>query len=309
MAATATIRLNVFDGTRRPIDKKIKLLITLRDGNQNQVHRDFHKGSAFDFEVPFFNNFGDNYTVIVHADKHVQAGFAPVRVSQSLSQVVDLMLIPKKGKFNFGPASWGRIKKGHASLFRLVSGGAANETEGKARYEKFMADEPGSLAAFLNTTAALGVINLPVGNPLGYFRELTWDEATMRQDRFFAFAEAKLAEQVKRAAAQGQFESQFGLDINHPGATSSFKQVQFGEANVQLSFHENDRRTIGGEDCIKVETDIDFFRDPLAHLILEVLPNKITKGKTDPRQVYMLRWIAGRRAGVPEFDPLYTIEA
>jgi hypothetical protein len=24
--------------------------------------------------------------------------------------------------------------------------------------------------------------------------------------------------------------------------------------------------------------------------------------------VYVLRWIAGRHAGVPEFDPLYTIQ-
>ena len=26
-----------------------------------------------------------------------------------------------------------------------------------------------------------------------------------------------------------------------------------------------------------------------------------------PEVVYVLRWIAGTRAGVPEFDPLYTI--
>jgi hypothetical protein len=29
---------------------------------------------------------------------------------------------------------------------------------------------------------------------------------------------------------------------------------------------------------------------------------------SDPKHVYVLRWIAGRQAGVPEFDPLYTIE-
>jgi hypothetical protein len=29
---------------------------------------------------------------------------------------------------------------------------------------------------------------------------------------------------------------------------------------------------------------------------------------TDPRQVYMLRWIAGRRAGMPNFEPPYVLE-
>jgi hypothetical protein len=33
----------------------------------------------------------------------------------------------------------------------------------------------------------------------------------------------------------------------------------------------------------------------------------ITHGLTDPKKVYVLRWIAGRHAGVPEFAPPYTI--
>ena len=41
--------------------------------------------------------------------------------------------------------------------------------------------------------------------------------------------------------------------------------------------------------------------------LLEVLPNSIGGGLSNPRQVYVLRWIAGRHAGVPEFDPPYVI--
>ena len=43
------------------------------------------------------------------------------------------------------------------------------------------------------------------------------------------------------------------------------------------------------------------------HAILEVIPNTALHRLSDPRAVYVLRWIAGRRAGVPEFDPAYTI--
>ena len=93
----------------------------------------------------------------------------------------------------------------------------------------------------------------------------------------------------------------------HPDATSSYKQIQFGEANVQLTFHEKDAAKINGVQCIKIEPDIDYFQDLGAHTLLEAIPNAITHGLTDPKQVYVLRWIAGKHAGVPEFAPPYTI--
>jgi len=57
-----------------------------------------------------------------------------------------------------------------------------------------------------------------------------------------------------------------------------------------------------------VEPDIDYYKDLAAHALLEVIANALTGSLTDPKNVYVLRWIAGRRAGVPEFNPPYTIE-
>jgi hypothetical protein len=48
-------------------------------------------------------------------------------------------------------------------------------------------------------------------------------------------------------------------------------------------------------------------KDLAAHTLLEVISNGLSGNLTDPRQVYVLRWIAGRHAGVPEFDPPYVI--
>jgi hypothetical protein len=95
----------------------------------------------------------------------------------------------------------------------------------------------------------------------------------------------------------------------HPGATRSFKQIQFGEANLQVTFHEQSTTTVDGVECLKVELDIDYYRDPLAHALLEVLPNQFPGRMTEPAIVYVLRWIAGRRAGVPDFNPPFTIVA
>jgi hypothetical protein len=41
--------------------------------------------------------------------------------------------------------------------------------------------------------------------------------------------------------------------------------------------------------------------------VLEVIPNALSGGLTSPQEVYVLRWSAGRHAGVPEFNPPYTI--
>lgn len=307
MSDTARIILNVFNGTRQLIEPTLSLLVTLRDGHQNQVHRDNHFGPSIAFDVDSFNNFGDNYAVIVSANKHLQAGLHPVKVTPTSPQIVDIMLLPRKNNFNFDEASFARLKKNHRKLTEILAQAFPTEAEAEKKYDEFVKNQPGSLAAFLNITTAMRDIILPVGKALDYFKELIWDDKLMRQDRFFAYADSALVTQVRQAAQHGEFDPQFGLEINHPGATSSFKQNQFGEANVQFSFHEKDTKPINGVECVKVELDMDFFRDPLAHLFLEVFPNKVSGGKTDPRMIYVLRWLAGRHAGVPEFDPPYTI--
>ena len=129
----------------------------------------------------------------------------------------------------------------------------------------------------------------------------------MRRDRFFAWADPKLIDQIELAKQQTPKTFENAPAFLHPGATRSYKQIQFGEANVQLTFHENNRLDVDGVSCVMVEPDIDYFKDPGAHLLLEVAVNAFGS-ITDPRAVYALRWIAGRRAGFPEFDPLYTIQ-
>ncbi|HKR60090.1 MAG TPA: hypothetical protein VJS64_10155 [Pyrinomonadaceae bacterium] len=308
MPDKAKINLNVYNGSRRLIDDDISLLIKIRDG-MHKVHFDVvREGPQHSFSVPFNNNMADNYIVVISADDHLQAGFHPVKVLKNQSTVLDLMLLPKHAGFDFTEARWENLEANNPLVFDMISSGAS-AANARARYEKFMAEQPGSLAAFFNVTTAARDVNLPNKTALEYFKQIIWDEERMGQDRFFVFADAEMVNQVKQAAQQGEFQPQGGLDINHPGATCSFKQKQFGEANIQFSFHENTKKTIGGTNCVKLEVDMDYFKSLIAHALLEVLPNKVSNGKTDPRKIYLLRWIAGRRAGVPEFDPPYFIGA
>ncbi len=284
-----------------------QVLFTVKNGNQKQVYRDFQQASRLTLtDLPFFDNSHDNYTVIASANGYEQAGFFPVKALPGVPVEADLMLLRRDGNFNFSQAGWEKLRRDRADMAKLLAAGVASATTARNRYEDLLERKAPVLACYFNLMTAMSQIQLPAGTPVKYFRELIWDNMT--QARFFVWADAEIVNQVRRAAGQGAFVRELAAEKYHPGATVSFKQVQFGEANVQLSFHENDRRMVAGVNCIKVEPDIDYFKDPLAHALLEVLPNALKRGRlTDPRQVYALRWIAGRHAGVPEFDPPYTI--
>jgi hypothetical protein len=302
-ADQVTMVVTLYDGTREPIEGK-DFLIRIFDGFQNQLFDNFKPAPTTVFSLPFHDNLQDNCIVLASGKGYVDAGFAPVKLSLKAVASVDLMLLEDKADFKF--QTWDVLKKNDPVISNFLTVGSS-DAEAKANYEKLRrGSKPAALASLLNLATAMKTIQLPSKTPLDYFKEILWDES-LAQDRFFGFADKFLVDQVRRAAMEGEFAPEPSPGLFHPDATSSFKQIQFGEANVQLTFHEKDTKTIGGVPCIKVEPDIDYFKDLGAHTLLEVIPNSITHGLTDPKKVYVLRWIAGKHAGVPEFAPPYTI--
>ena len=295
------LELRIFDGSRQLFSTPANFLVTIFDGNQNQLFRDYITTNTQSFDLPFYDNYGDNYRVIVFADGYRQAGFVPVILSDKYVRTLDIMLIPNDPGFSFVNARWYAV----SARYPFLANGVDNAT-GEARYEMLLDQQEKSLACFLNLVEAMGQINLSPGTPLDYIKRLRWDAPLApAQDRFFAWCDPKLIDQVKIATAAKQFApAPHGL---HSGATSSWKQIQFGEANVQLTFHENDHTVIDGVNCIMVEPDIDYYQDPAAHILLEVLPNELTHSLSDPCEVYVLRWMAGQQPGIHPFNPMYTI--
>ncbi len=299
------LRLRIFDGSRQPFAGSAQFLVTISDGNQTQRVREFYSENDISFDLPFFDNFGDDYTVLVYADGYKQAGFVPVRLSDRYPGTLDIMLIANHPGFNFGAARWAAAK----STYPFLASGVDDAT-GQARYDTLLDTMPQSLACILNLGEAMSQIRLAQGTPLDYLKQLRWEAPYgPAPDRFFAWCDMALIDQVKIAARAGQFAVDSNPGMLHPGATSSWKQIQFGEANVQLTFHENDTRVIDGVTCVMVEPDMDYYKDPAAHILLEVVANALTHTLTDPAEVYVLRWIAGRAAGAVEFAPLYTLTA
>ncbi len=303
----ALIQLNLVDGTRSPIADDQDVLIRITDGFQRLWFNHDKQGPRQFFSVPFFDNLEDNYTVLVSSDHCVDAGLTPIKVSPDLISLVDLMILPDAADFRF--MDWNVMEQVNPDVFAFLNLGLSRK-DAKANYTQLQGDKPATLASLLNLATAMQSIHLNIGTALDYFKEIEWDDS-LAQDRFFAYADQDLIVQVKTAAAAPQptFQAEVSPGMFHPGATLSYKEIRLGEANVQLTFHGNDTKMIGTTTCVKVEPDIDYFRDPAAHALLEVIPNSVAHGLTDPKKVYILRWMAGRHAGLPEFNPPYTLAA
>jgi len=311
---TGSIVLNVFDGQRRLVAPGTKLLVRIIDGNQKFIVDRYYDGPSIRFDgLPFYDNFGDNYTVIVWTDGYRQAGFTPVKISNKpeAMPVLDLMLLPSKELIDFTNASFDALKLANSPIYFLLLSGDA-EPVARARWEALMKNDPLAAICILNISTALLDAKLGSGSPvLPFVRRIIFDLSSKEKpskSRFFGYADKRLVEELNGEVKRGTWQADPGSFVFHPGSTASFREKRFGEANMQATFFENDILVIDGVTCVKVEIDIDYYRDPAAHAILEVLPHLLTGGASDPVTVYQLRWIAGRRTG-NDFLPPYRILA
>ena len=101
---TGFVTVNVFDGTRQAMPKGTQILLTVRDGAQNQLFRDYVNGPSVKLELPFHNNFADAYSIVAFADGYEQAGFQPVAIGPNAPAQLDLMLLSKNAAFHFARA-------------------------------------------------------------------------------------------------------------------------------------------------------------------------------------------------------------
>jgi hypothetical protein len=189
---------------------------------------------------------------------------------------------------------------------RLVEDAAAQQ-----RYADLQANKPAPLACFMNLITAMNGIGIGAGKtPLDYLKEIKWDDS-FAQDRFFGYIDPAMIPAVEATALDGEFAEEKDPGVLHPGATLSYKQTEYDYSNVQLTFHQNpeDLKMIDGLECVLFEPDMDLYKDLLDHGVLEVLPNLLTHGLTDPVDILSLRWLDTNDAHEPPFDPCYTLSA
>lgn len=306
---TATIIVSVFDGARRPLSET-PILMRLRNGNQKVVISTTYHASTVRFaNLECSGNFVDDFAVIASPNGYCDAGYFPVRIAAGIETQVSLLSIPRSNALNFSKAKWSDLNNSRKTFKAILSAGIDGDDAASLRYGELMEFKSGAACACtLNLLTSLGQITFDDIGALDFFRELIWNRTgpyAIAPDRFFAWAESSIAARLEQAAAHKGFAH---APANlHPGGTRSYKETRFNEANLQITLHEGEKKEAGGMQCLLVELDIDYYRNAAAHFIGEVLVNAFGS-MTDPRQVLALRWTAGRQAGLPDFDPLYTVE-
>ena len=306
MAETAVLTVRVFDGRRLLMTNPSNIRVRIFDGNQIEQWNGTINNADQRFDVPFFDGPRDWYRVVVSRPGWSTAGMYPVKLSQAQPAVVDLMLVPDQNRLNTTAARFAALQQSHPRYCSLLT---AINTDVGDRWDKLLTEENALIPIdFLNLLTAMSAIALPSGKtPFDYLRAVDWDKSP-QQDRFWVWVDRDLIDDVKSGAAKGHFDREPNPGALHPEATLSYKEIQLGEANVQLTFLENATcASPGFEACKLMEPDIDYYDNLIAHGFLEVLPGFFSK--TDPRMVYVLRWMSSRRiSGMHEFDPPYTIE-
>jgi len=296
--STTSLMINLFDGARRPLQGPQRVLIRLINGSGRILSARYHHGPSVYFrDIPCYGDFRDHYRVVVTAPGFLSCGITSLPLTPGRSMSLDLMVLPRNGAFHFRAALWDRLAEARARWLELLD---------RTPYEELLERRPEALAGLLNLMTALEQTPLGAGTALDYIVQVAWEPAPA-PDRFFAWARTDLLAEITRAAQSGRFAPELLPGAFHPGATASFKQTQLPAANLQLTFHEGRRRLRHGLDCVLIEADMDYFPDLAAHALLEVLPNTLLGRKSDPRVIYMLRWMASRQRGLPEFDPPYVI--
>jgi hypothetical protein len=301
--ARATIVL--YDGAEQPVSEEVDVLLEVRNNfGVNQTN--WVKGPVIQLNLQFFDGPGDNYTVTVWVKGNRGTGDF-VKADPKVHQVLKFMLIPVPTKITFRP--WVELKAKYPKAAEYLGLGLVDDAAAQQRYTDLQNNKPASLACFMNLITAMNGIGIGSGKtPLDYLKEIKWDD-TFAQDRFFGYIDPAMIPAVEATARDGGFAEEKDPGVLHPGATLSYKQTEYDYSNVQLTFHQNapDLKMIDGLQCVLFEPDMDLYKDLLDHGVLEVLPNLLTHGLTDPVDILSLRWLDTTDAYEAPFDPGYTL--
>ncbi len=301
-ATTAAVTIVLALGAETPFTETLDMLVRVM--NDREVSTSFWaKTPTVQVSLPFHDGPGDAYRIVVYVKGYQQAG-AFVHADATLLPTATMLMIPDHASFVF-PA-WTALKARFAATAKLITGGV-DEATAEARYEALGKAKPLALASLMNLSAAMADLELGGGStPIDYIREVIWDDS-LAQDRFFGYADPAIIPLIQAAAADHEFAEEKDPQNFHAGATLSYKQTQFDYSNVQLTFHGGDTKTIDGIECVKIEPDMDLYKDLLAHGVGEVIPNLSTGGLTNPLDVLALRWIDAVQGEEPLFDPGYEL--
>jgi len=183
---TASLRVRIFDGHRRPFANPKNIFIRIIDGNQTQhMARAFNASDLTFTDLPLFDNFGDNYTVLISKSGHVSAGFHPVKLSAAVTEILDLMLIPQPCQFDFTDTPFAALQQTRPQFCTIMSGIEANAAAKEASAKEAAAKEAAARELALTKLYRVGP---------GDVLDVRINDATSPQSTLFTITPAGLLE-------------------------------------------------------------------------------------------------------------------
>src|ERR1700682_4366506 len=138
MPDNAQILVNIYDGTRQPLAGEVKWLARLSDGRSLSARKtdtyDSLQGPSKLFSVKFFDNFFDDYTVVVLPDGYDDSGWFPVRVHPTAPAIVDILALPKAGQPHFADATWQRLRATRPGIATIVQRSSPDASTAESKY-------------------------------------------------------------------------------------------------------------------------------------------------------------------------------
>jgi hypothetical protein len=317
MASKAQIVLTIHDTHRGLIMPDKDILVSVRAVDNSTPTRKSVRANRIELEVPFRNTGADRYAIALACDGRKDAGYFPVAVDPDKPCEIKVMLLPKRSESLF-PA-WEALKSGWPEFHQFIAGD--NEEQARQNYENLQKTDPMCLLCLFNLAKAIDLVSrhLQDESLLALFRsvELIRSPAVgrgLRQDRMWAYASPRLEALLEEYT--GGPNPTFGHEnpALHANADVSFKELRFGQANLQFSIARSIRHPVH-QDCVRVDVDVDYYQDRGAHFLLEVLPNTVSRWVqkpmfTDPVNIYAMRWTEGSNCpAVEQFDPPYRLRA
>ncbi len=293
------LTLRFADGSRQPL-QTARILISVMDGRGRLLGTQQTAGDTITLAIPLSGDFiTDRFTLNASAKGYRDVGYAGLRPDQSS---LHLMMVERNARIVFRkpeewPPAWSGLRGQLGDEFSSFGESAALPAACLLNILEAIRLFPGGM----NLLSAMQDIPLVPGN-----EETRANRAEgILQDRALLFVEPEfkaalndqLGHALQKVSAIAHGQPQAGETV------ASFKENRFPEANLQFTLFESEWR-------LYVDLDLDYFRDPLSHALLELFPNSVFQTRTDPRRVYALRWMGSKNGGAPadqEFAPPYVL--
>ncbi len=142
MPDSANIVLHAYNGARQLFPNSLKWSARALDGRspsggQRTLWFDL-QGASQILSVPFFDNFGDLYTVVASIKGCEDSAWYPVHVSGSAPVTLDLMFLPEDGAPHFANATWDKLRQTRPGMAAIVQRGCENATAASDKYAQIL---------------------------------------------------------------------------------------------------------------------------------------------------------------------------